>query len=65
MPRENETYRLELEQALAYFEGKRILSVSDIAEYVGHDRKWCRKHLGISGKDGVTVVKLAYLLSHL
>lgn len=65
MPRENETYRLELEQALAHFGDKRVLTVTDVAAYTGRDRKWCRQHLGISGKSGITVVKLAFALSHL
>lgn len=64
MPRENETYRLELEQILSAFGNKRILSVTDVAGYVGRSRKWCRDHLGIDG-DGVTAVKLALLLSRL
>lgn len=65
MPRENETYRLELEQILAAFGDKRILTVSDVAGYLGKSRDWCRDHLGISGKHGVTATKLAFILSHL
>ena len=65
MARENETYRLELEQILAAFGGKRVLSVTDVAGYVGKSRDWCREHLGISGKDGVTAVKLALILSRM
>ena len=64
MARENETYRLELEQILAEFNGKRVLSVSDVAGYVGRSRKWCREHLGIGG-EGVTAVKLALILSRM
>ena len=64
MPRENETYRLELEQILAAFGGKRVLSVTDVARYCGHSRKWCREHFGISG-DGVTAVKLALMMSRM
>jgi hypothetical protein len=64
MPREPETYRLELEQILAAFGSKRILSVTDVAGYLGRSRKWCREHLGISG-DGVTSVKLALILSRI
>lgn len=64
MARENETYRLELEQILAVFNGKRVLSVSDVASFTGRSRKWCREHLGITG-DGVTAVKLALLLSRM
>lgn len=63
MARENETYRLELEQLLATFGGHKILTVTDVAGYVGHSREWCRKHFGISGKTGVTVTKLAHILS--
>ena len=64
MARENETYRLELEQILATFGDKRILSVTDVAGYVGHSRRWCREHLGVSG-DGVTAVKLALIMSRI
>lgn len=63
MPRENEAYRLELEQILAAFGNKRILTVTDVSGYLGHSRKWCRDHLGIDGASGVTPVKLALILS--
>lgn len=64
MSRENETYRLELEQILAACGNKRVLSVTDVSAYLGRSRKWCRDHLGIDG-DGVTAVKLALILSRM
>lgn len=63
MAREKETYRLELEQILAYFGDKRILTLTDVATYVGKTRDWTRSHLGVTG-EGVTAVKLAYILSN-
>lgn len=62
--REAPTYRLELEELLAYFQGKRILTVTDVSNYVGHSRRWCRDNLEVSGS-GVSIVSLAKKLSEL
>lgn len=56
------TYRLELEQILSHFGGKRILSRNNVAEYLGKSKEYCRDHLKI-GADGVTAVQLALILS--
>ena len=63
MARENQTFRLELEQINARFGGKSLLTVTDVSNYLGHSREWCRKHLGISGKRGMTAVELAQAIS--
>lgn len=62
--REAPTYRLELEEILKNFNDRRILSVTDVSCYTGKSRKWCREHLGVSGK-GCTAVQLANALSKL
>ena len=62
--KEAPTYRLELEELLTYFQGKRILTVTDVSNYVGHSRQWCRDNLEISGS-GVSIVSLAKKLSEL
>ncbi len=63
MARESPTFRLELEQINAKFNGAAFLTVTDVAEYLGHSRAWCRKHLGINGKRGMTAVELAQAIS--
>lgn len=62
MPREKPTYRLELEELTRYFGPRRILTVTDVANYTGRSRNWCREHLGCS-YDGMTVVQLAHALT--
>lgn len=62
MPREPETYREHLEDILTFFGNKRILSVTDVAKYLGKTRNWTRDHFGIS-KDGITAVSLANKLA--
>lgn len=56
------TYRLELEQILSHFGGKRILSRRSVAEFLGKSPEYCRDHLKI-GSEGVTAVQLALILS--
>jgi len=65
MARENETFRLELEQIRATFGVKNLLTVTDVATYTGRSRNWVRQKFGINGKDGITAVKLAQVLSSL
>ena len=62
MPREAESYRPELEQILAYFPNKRVLSTKEIMEYTGRSRHWLerRKMLG-----DMTAVQLALALTKL
>lgn len=62
MARENETYRLELEEIRNRFGGKAILSAGEVSEYTGRCRSWCREKLGV-GKEGITAVMLAKTLS--
>ena len=64
MPREKETYRLELEQILAHFGGKHIISWAEVQEYTGKGYKWCNQHLKVP-HDGCTAVQLAHALSNL
>ena len=62
MPREKENYRLELEQILAHFNGKHIISFSEVQEYTGRGYKWVSAHLDIP-HDGCTAVQLAHALA--
>ena len=61
--REKETYRLELEAIYARFGNRAMLTAKEVSEYTGHCPQWCRDKLGVN-KDGITSVKLAYILSH-
>lgn len=60
MAREAPTYRDELEEILKFFGGKRILTISDVARYLGRTRDWTREKFGVCGD--VTVVALAHKL---
>ena len=62
MAREKENYRLELEQVLAHFGGKHIISFSEVQEYTGKGYKWVSNHLDIP-HDGCTAVQLAHALA--
>jgi hypothetical protein len=54
MAREKETFRLELEQVLAAFPHKRVLTRTDIMEYTGRGRKWLDSH-GFRGQEFTAV----------
>lgn len=62
MARENGNYRDHIELINAHFGGKAVLSMEDVYSYTGRQRKWCQKHLGLSG-DGITVLSLAKALA--
>ena len=63
MAKETETFRLELEQLIAHFPNKTVLTRKDVMEYTGKKRGWLDSH-GFAGKD-FTLVKVANLLSKL
>ena len=58
MPREKEGYRDNMEALLEYFGGKRLLSIEDVAEYCGRDRRFVKKRFGID-KNGIMLPVLA------
>lgn len=43
MGREKPEYRDNLEDILSFTEGRRILTVADVARYTGKDRRWVIK----------------------
>lgn len=43
--RELPNYREELEQVIAYFGQKRVLTKKDIQDYTGRGRKWVDNHI--------------------
>jgi predicted ArsR family transcriptional regulator len=59
MPREKEGYRDQLEDILTYFNQKRLLSVTDVAKYLGISTKRARQKFGFTGETGITAVDLA------
>lgn len=61
MARENETYRLELEQLRNRFPNQAIINRTELMEYLGRNRTWLDNH-GFSGKD-FTLVQVAHRLS--
>ena len=62
MPREHEMYRATLEDILAYTGGKRMLTISQVARYVGRRREWVTEHLGVTAA-GITAMALANKLA--
>ena len=63
MSRENETYRLELEQLMAFFPGKAIINRTELISYLGKKRVWLDSH-GFAGTN-FTLVSVANKLSKL
>lgn len=53
MPREKETFRLELEEILKFTGGRRVLTVTDVSNYTGQSRRVCRERYNVSGKEGM------------
>ena len=54
MPREKETFRLEMELLLTAYPNKRIFNRSDIMAYTGRGRKWLDSH-GFTGQEYTAV----------
>jgi len=63
MAREPAAYRDNYEDLLAFFGGKRLLSISDVAQYTRKSRAWCKKHFGIDPILGISVPTLARKLA--
>ena len=64
MAREMEGYRDQLEDILTFFDGRRLLTVTDVAKYLGRERRCVQARFGI-GPDGITAVGLARKLTAL
>ena len=64
MSKEPETYRLELEQILQHFNGKRLLTQLEVAQYLGKSPDYVRNRLKIR-KTGISSTGLAMMLSKL
>ena len=47
MPREKETFRLELEEILKFTGGRRVLTVTDVSNYTGQSRRVCRERYNV------------------
>ncbi len=62
MPRERETYRPELEGILAFTGGKNLLTITDVATYLGKKREWCKEHFFGDAKN-ITATALAMKLA--
>lgn len=63
MPREKEAYRDNFEDLLQYFEGRRVLTVSDVARYTGHSYKWVKKKYPFDKTGDISIATLARALS--
>lgn len=61
--KETESYRPILESILSQY-GKHYLSTTEVMEFTGRGREWCRNHLDLRG-GGITSEALALKLSKL
>lgn len=60
--KEPEAYRDNYEALLAHFGNKRLLTVSDVAEYTGRDRRFVKELYEIP-RSGITIPTLARRMS--
>lgn len=58
-------YRENLADLLEFFNGRRMLTLTDVCRYTGRDRRWVRERLGVQPKTGVSVPTLARRLAEL
>lgn len=63
MPREKELFRDNLELLLQAYPTQKVLSLKDVMDYTGRGYRYCKKHYNITGRDGISITKLASLLS--
>lgn len=63
MARELPRYRDELEQVLAFFGDKRVLTKEDVKRYTGKGDRWVAKHVGDCKE--YTAVMLAHMMASL
>lgn len=57
-------FRFEYEQLLAAMKGKKVLTITEAAKYVGKSRDWCYTHLKFT--DGqITTSSLAWQLAEM
>lgn len=56
---EYDMYRAKLEEILKYFGKRRVLSITEVAGYLGVSRPWCYRNLKHISKKIYTVEDLA------
>lgn len=62
--KEKETYRQNLEMLTKAFNGKGIISVSELASWMEVDKRTIRKHMkDIITPAGISIVNIAWYLS--
>lgn len=59
MPKEKEGFWELMQDILSFTKGKRLLSVTDVANYLGIDRATARDRYGITGAKGIVATELA------
>ena len=59
--KEHPLFRLELEQILLTYPNKHLLTITDVAAYVGRSRAYVRDKMHISGE--ISAVALAHRLT--
>lgn len=64
MPREKETYRLQLERLLERYKDKEILTYKEVSEYTGRSYRALKRQFKADERlGGIPLTTLAYRLS--
>lgn len=63
MPREKETFRLELEEILKFTGGRPGTDGDRRQQLYRASRRVCRERYNVSGKEGISAVALAQMLA--
>lgn len=63
MSKERTAYRDNLEDLLAFFDNKRLLTVTDVSTYTGRDPRWVKTRFGFTAKTGISIPTLARKLA--
>lgn len=63
MPREKEAYRDNFEDLLNFFDGKRVLTITDVCNYTRHSYRWVKKRYPFTKQGDISVATLARALS--
>ncbi|MPM03136.1 hypothetical protein SDC9_49396 [bioreactor metagenome] len=57
--RETIVFRDNLEDILAFSNGKHLLTIKDVSTFTGRDPRWCKKAYGIDPAKGISAATLA------
>ena len=62
MAREHPAYRDNVEDLLEFFQGKRVLTQTDLCRYSGRTPKWVKAHYGVGNHETIGYRTFARML---